>query len=562
MKALALGLMPMEASPQSHLAAGPWCFCGQESNFPDWEHQFTFAPEPLADPGRLPAAARAAQRLCVELIPVVASMLTSKPEMLPPQYWQVLLTPWLIDLASQIVERSLRCQAMLEAWGKCELQIEVLPLDCEFAFTDERDFTLRGDLGVAYNHWLFSRLLEYMWPEAWQRIDLAPYKANQKPKLDLKERGRNFIRRLALSLPFPRLKGMSITQALQLSKALDHACLSPDRALNFQQAFAFQEDLARIPLPSDLSPIIEKSLPASLKRLRHRTPRKTDRSPKLRIASIVSHEDAEYRQALAYWRARGNRIGNCQHGGNYGMVAVPCAAEIEEYSQEVFFTWGWTQHGCAKGNFEPLPSLQLSAELASWQGGATLIFTGAEMAAYPYRLDSRPTPLQFVEYRQAKADFFTALDRKILAQTLYRPYFNLPGTLGDTSWLLPQFPGLKICKGALLPQIQRCRLLVLDHHGTTLLEALAAGIPVLCYWRRESWPLTSEGNLLLDMLADAGIWLPGPVEAAQKANEVWANPKSWLETAPVQMARRIFAKQQALSAPNALQQWQLALKKL
>ena len=50
--------MPEGATPETHLAAGPWCFAGREELFPDWEARFSFAPEPLRD-----AAARERAKL-------------------------------------------------------------------------------------------------------------------------------------------------------------------------------------------------------------------------------------------------------------------------------------------------------------------------------------------------------------------------------------------------------------------------------------------------------------------------------------------------------------------
>lgn len=562
MKTLSLGLMPAGATPESHLAAGPWCFCGQEAAFPGWSESFAFAPEPLADASGVPRAARAAQYLCVKLIPEAASLLCPEPAILPPEYWQVLLAPWLIDLASQLVERALRSQALIAMWGNEELSVPVLPQDCEFEFASEQDFTLRGDLGVAYNHWLFSRLLEISWPEKWRRVELEAVQPESPQASGWRDRGKKLLRRFALALPFPVMKGMKPLQALELSAALGHPCHIPDGSLDMRTVFNYPEELAEITLPDDLAPILEKSLPASIKRLTHKAVTRSVGKPRLRVASIVAQEDSAYRQRLARWKAMGNRIAHCQHGGNYGMVRIPCSAEISEYSQDAFFTWGWIRQGNARGNFLPLPSIQLSGERDSWQGGENLIFTGAEMAAYPYRLDSRPTPLQFVRYRQAKADFFRELGPTLRAKTLYRPYFALPGVLEDASWLLPHFPELRLCEGPLLPQIQRCRLLVLDHHGTTLLEAMAAGIPVICYWNRDYWPICVEGENLLAALEAAGIWQKDAVTAARHVKEIWQDVRVWWNSEKVSKARKIFSSQQALASADALPLWQATLRKL
>lgn len=50
---LVLGLMPRGADPDTHWAAGPWCFDTEEDFFPGWEDSFVFGREPLRDPATL-----------------------------------------------------------------------------------------------------------------------------------------------------------------------------------------------------------------------------------------------------------------------------------------------------------------------------------------------------------------------------------------------------------------------------------------------------------------------------------------------------------------------------
>lgn len=114
---LALGVMPRGAAPETHWAAGPWCFAGMEDFFPDWEYRFTFAPEPLRDLKVLERTAKEAQALCVDSLPALAARLCPHSADLPASYWETLLTPWAIDVAKQIVERWQRVRAMTEAWG-------------------------------------------------------------------------------------------------------------------------------------------------------------------------------------------------------------------------------------------------------------------------------------------------------------------------------------------------------------------------------------------------------------------------------------------------------------
>lgn len=565
---LALGAMPRGAAPETHWAAGPWCFAGMEDFFPDWEYRFTFAPEPLRDLKVLERTAKEAQALCVDSLPALAARLCPHSAELPASYWETLLTPWAIDVAKQIVERWQRVRAMTEAWGHLPLRVPLLPENCAFSFRDEHDFTLRGALGASFNHWLLSRLLEARWPEAWRKEMLPPLSeacGDERPTT-LKGRLRQWARRAQLHLPFPRLKGMSIRQALRFSLALLHASHGQDHSQSLAATYGSRATGADAALPLDPLPLFLAVLPHSLARLRH--PRRLAKAlfpPRLRVASVAAYENAAYRQRLAVWRARGNRLMYVQHGGNYGQVRVTCDTALVEYSQHAFGTWGWSQHAGSRGNFIPLPYPQIARIAGRWHGenGRHLLFVGTEMPTCGYRLNSYPTPLQLIQYREDKQWFFEALGRALQSRTFYRPYFDLPGMLQDATWLLPRFPHVRLSVGPLTPQMLACRLLVLDHHGTTMLEALAANVPTILFWTREVWPLTPESEALLDLLARAGIWCGSAEEAAARVNRVWKDPVAWWRSAAVQDARRAYCALQAMMVKGSENSyWTQTLKKL
>lgn len=561
---LVLGAMPAGASASTHLAAGPWCFAGREELFPEWEKRFTFAPEPLRDIGRLKSCAAMAKALCVASLPAISDALCSHARDLPPAYWQTLLMPWACDVARQIAERWLRVLAMIGAWGRLPLTVPIMRDGCDFAFATEHDFTLRGALGADYNQWLFSTLLRKVWPAAWQAEECpapAPAEAAaSRPAL------RGWLRGLALRLPFPPMKGLSPWQSLRFSVALLHPAHGPDHSIDPQKLFSPARPGAEGLLPGDCLRIFMASLPASIKKLRHPRSIRPCWKPRIRAASIMAYEDAAYRQKLAIWRARGKRLFYVQHGGNYGQVAVACETELVEYAQSAFVTWGWRgQQGCV-GNFIPLPypGLQkLEARRNASRKNDRIIFVGTEMPAFPYRLDAHPTPLQVLEYRRAKAVFFGGLGSEILARCLYRPYFNVPGAFLDAQWLLPRFPLLGLCAGRLLPQLLACRLLVADHHGTTMLEALAANIPCVFYWNQDAWPLTPDAQALVLGLERAGIFFTRPRDAARQVSRIWKNAGQWWQGAEVQAARQAYLERQAMLAKgNPDPVWVRTLKNL
>lgn len=88
-------------------------------------------------------------------------------------------------------------------------------------------------------------------------------------------------------------------------------------------------------------------------------------------------------------------------------------------------------------------------------------------------------------------------------------------------------------------------------------------MPVIAFWRREAWPLTPESDVLLDQLAQAGIWQPSPEAAAIQAAKVWDDPLAWWRSEPVQAARQTYCREQARTvAGSVTPYWIQTLKSL
>lgn len=563
-KVLIFAQMPPAATPQTHYAAGPWCFSGRENLFPDWETAYKFAPEPLQNPQILQRAARQAQALSMAALPGIAAALSPQADDFSPIYWQTLLLPWAIAQASLIVERYLRLKAMVDLWGHDELLVPLIPQDEDFAFLDENDFNLRGCLGLDYNWWLFSRLLELDCPENWQ----ITYVAGNQPKRQMPSQSffalcKKKLADFFLRLPFPPLRGMSVWQSLFFSFCLLHKVKIPP-ARERGELFADKEILLDLPDISLLMPVFLKSVPASLKNLQFVKKKQKLLSAYLKVASISAYENAAYRQKLAQWKNAGGRLAYAQHGGNYGQAKVVCNSAIVEYAEDLFFTWGWKRHGDLWGNFLPIAYPLLQRERGAWKSGnSKIIFAGTEMACYSHRLESRPTPLQFIQYREDKKIFLDSCHLQTRKRIFYRPYFNLPGTLADWEWLQKRFPEIRLCKGDLFEQIRECSLLILDHPGTIMLEAFAAGIPTLLFWNSRAWAWTEEGETSLRKLATAGIWHGTPAAAAAQLGKISGNPGEWWQSAIVQNAVKEYCKFQALTLKSGfLSSWQTTLLNL
>ncbi len=574
--------MPFGADPDTAIAAGPWCFAGREDFFPDFETRFTFAPEPFADRECRALAIREAEALAADLIPRLQERLAPGSK-LPAAYWETLLAPFAINSARLIVEVWHRIHAIVKAYGNQELVVPLGPEKCPVVMVADRDIVLKGALNPVLLHWLFSRLLRPVLPALWQAVPLPQDTAealaeNDDPAsrdawnaADTREsRLKTWLRNLCLSLPVPPLQGISLRQSLSWSLSLMHKSRMPDGSLSLAASFASSAAITGLNLPFDPMALVPELLPRTLLQMKHPQNVRRMKQPKVRMAIISMYEDAGYRQKLAIWRARGGRLISMQHGGNYGMMALTCAAEFVEYSQHAFITWGWTGYQSVhsslpdRRNVIPLPAPKLARIRNAWhKGGSSVLFVGTEIASFSYQLDSHPTPLENLAYRADKDRFLRRLDRKIHSCILYRPYFPTPGALDDAAWILARYPHMHLCSGDLLPWLLNCRLLIMDHHGTVLLEAMAANVPTVCFWNEAHWPLSSAFDDMLPVLKDAGIWHAGTDSAATHIQNIWPTPEKWWFSNRVQQARSSFLSAFALCNANDLnKRWTEALRSL
>lgn len=564
---LILASMPKGAKAATHRAAGPWCFVGIEEFYPNWEEDFCFAPEPLRDPAALAQATAQAQRMVAQYIPALAQHVRPKGSPLPTAYWDMVFGAWLIMVTQQVVDRWLRVQAMVELWGQDALTVDILPPDCTFTFGDDHDFVLGGCLGHTYNHWLLSRLLEAVWPAAWTKRVLPVlherHCAADQP-LNWKEACKEAARQVLLRWPFPVVKGFNLWQMLRFSWALRRNTRQEDGSRALADFDVSQEHVPALDLPCDILPLLYASMPQGIRNAKHPERLKKSARIRTRVANVAAYEDTPYRMQLARWRGMGHKLVFVQHGGNYGHVRTSSMAPVVEYNQHAFITWGWTEHSPYRGNFLPLPHPQLAAlRDRHKETSAKLLFVGAELTVFPYRMDSRLTPCQIMQYREDKQWFFESLPRALQSQCQYRPYFSVPGALTDAEWLLPRFPLVHLCSGPLDPHMLACRLLVLDHHGTTLELAMAANVPMVLYWDRALWGLCPESMAALDILAAAGIWHPTAEAAAMHIVQVWEDIPAWWQSEKVQAARHHWMQQYSLTVHDSLEPyWIKALKTL
>ncbi len=629
MRTLVLGAMPDGATPQTHLASGPWCFSGREERFPGWDGgpdpgrdaagaassalesssaAFPMPDDPYPDARSMAAEARAVNGEVLRLIRLLGEETDAECGCRRSgRYWQMALGPFLLPAAHMLAERQRRVADLIRLHGNEPLRVDLLPEDIPFSFRSTLDFTVNGIQSVSFNHYAFSRIVEAALAGdnegriAWRAEYLPPaalHQATESPRKGLAGRCADVLRRLLRDLPFPRYKGFSLGQALFLSLAVlsngkGRAGKTTDRTLDFS---LYGEPGFTWNFPAET--LIRACLPLDLRNGLQNTPKEQGKtrgnnSPLRGMTPAFSQDDA-YRLRLASLRESGCRLFCVQHGANYGNLLSVGILPFE-YGQHAFFTWGWREHGDLPVNARPLAHPILAAICGAHKERAPrLILVGTEMSPYLYRLKSRPLAKALLAYRQGKVRFFQELLERFgpraqnavssdlpaaptpaatgpvgagtasskpagpesaKPELLYRPYFKTAGGLDDAEYLRRHLPGIGPCAGDLTEQMLGCRLLVLDHYGTTLHTALAANVPTLAFWNLDEWGMDAESEGVLDALRQAGILHASPEDAARQAVAVWDDPAAWWQSAPVRQARSLWLERYAMVGDEPGRPW-------
>ncbi len=582
MRTLVFGPMPEGATPAAFVASGTWCFTGREASFSGWDgpQGFPLPPDPysvpalaaaagsggpLRDAGALDRAARAANGEALRLLTLWGGEANRQSGVHRSiAFWELALGPFLLLTAHMLSERQQRVLDLISLYGEEPLRVELLPAGVSFSFRNSVDFMVHGVQDRHFNHYVFSRLVEALAPAGWELSYLpAPvlHTAGAEPSPSLKTRVKNRLRTLLWAMPFPRQKGFSLWQSAILSFAV-LLNKNPDPAPDIRFAeycgspvrWQFPaEDLIAACLPGALRGCFPQGvaeLGALARSVREASggintvlpplPAPPPAHGGLRAMLPLFSQSESYRLRLAAFREKGGRLFSIQHGANYGNLRNVGIIPFE-YSRHAFFSWGWEAHSGVPGNIRPMnhPSPAAIANTHR-EAAAELILVGTEMSTYTYRLKSRPLARSLVDYRAAKVSFIRALGEDMLPHVRYRPYFAVAGGLDDAAFVQRHIPQAALCTGDLTEQMLRCRLLALDHYGTTMLMALAANVPVVAFWDSNQWGMTEDTEEAFAVLRHADILHDDAPAAAGHAVEIWDDVQGWWNTPEVQDARKFW----------------------
>lgn len=544
--------------PQRDIAAGPWCFIGQEDIGCDWE-ELPYC-NPFPDPESQVVADRDTRLLANHIAWSMADDLNKEHgTQYSSLFWRNNIIFWMITA----VQANWRCyqnlNLLVSANRKESFVVPVLDDVPEWEFASLNDFTEALNGNISFNLWMSSALIRKLAPQHWRLVPITN-DGQMKERRDIPQ-----VMRVRNSEWLYRM-GFGEVPGTKFSRPFFSAIISllPRRpALRKPQA-PNASILQSFPAPflESLELFLKAIRPASFGKNFKAIEKEVLKLPyfKGRITVTAFSEDALNQMVTALAIENGERIIGLQHGAWHGTaLTAPWSGECE-HTLEGVFTWGWKNQPSIPGTATPLPSPYLSFFCNKYRCSTSeIIFVGTKMMIQNDRLESRPYSKQWIEYRKMKLIFINHLSGDPHRNLRYKRYLRAEEVLQEGAYLEKHLPNLKMYSESLHKGILSCRLLVIDHPGTTLHMAMAANTPTICYWDPSSWPINPNTQPLFDDLMQAGILFTNPQSAAEKINAIWEDVPGWWQGASVQQARKNWSYLHARTSPIWWWHWIRAL---
>lgn len=263
--------------------------------------------------------------------------------------------------------------------------------------------------------------------------------------------------------------------------------------------------------------------------------------PKVIVSGLGSYWNSDFAIWSAAARHSGSSFIGLQHGGTYGERD---ACSFEAYEREVsnvYVTWGWSEGPTTVSL--PAPRLTGISRRHRQISEGLILWVGTSDSPYVYQLGPRPIGPQFHEYFETQRQFHDGLDVATRQHVLFRPY---PTTFGWINHLGLAGASLAIAIDDNLKsfhqRLAEARLVVVDHPGsTTMLEALSANIPVICFGSPDIFDIRPSALTHYDRLAEQGLYYQSARGAALAVNRIAADVPGWWAAPERQSAARAFA---------------------
>jgi len=568
MKRLILSTIPDDFDPSNDILLGPWCFLGKEKQYPEWD-LFSFEPDPFKSPEEIVQASRVSIGYANSLMPDLANELNSKNNLCySEKFWRLLIFPWLFHLVQSTYERQCRIDQFSKLYSQEKVYVKLFPNTYHWNFIDSLDFLHNGIYNSQYNYWLFSRIIEEETSSLWKieyESSAQIYKNKNSSLIKTENNPIGLIRRLTIKRLFPSLRchgvyGFGKIQSILFSFLLNFKKATKYNYCNINKYQSYK----KIEWNIDFKKIINATIPSCFLNLGELDlPNIRTKKDNIRLLGPIIHWDENKKLFLGLCLEKDEKFILTQHGGLYGTSKVtPFFSEVDNKHYS-FFSWGWKEQEDYYGKIIPLPSPYLLKFVNKYNPQSNKLILVSKIAyLFCCRIEAGPQPKEQIECRRSKVVFLKSLNQDVFNNLLYRPSFSDIASLSDESYFENKFPGIPICYGDLHPHILKCKLMVLDHPGTTLNISMAANIPVVCFWDKQQWDMCKQAVPYFNKLEQVEVLFYNPKSAAKKVNDIWNDVQAWWNQRSIQEARKNWCHQYARTNKFWWLEWMKALWKL
>ena len=352
MKELIIGQIPKDYKPNNHIILGPFCLSERRETYKYLE-KINFIEDPFNSPEELRAADELTAKFAKNFLMSNFNQFNSQYNVsYSYNYWSIIYLPWVFALTQLIWERQARINSAIKKWGDIPLKVNLVKDNIPWLFIDTLDFQKSGTMNLLFNEWLFSRIIEKLKPDCWEVTIIDKSNFYQQKEISHISANRIFnldkIRRLATC---DGVYGLNLIENLLFSFILAIRPISKRPISQSTVKNLTLENLDSFELNYDFNKYFQQLMPLSIREIDFNYFETKTKHKKIYITSASIIFNDKIKPLLATASEKGSIIISSQHGGHpYGVSSTYQQANLIEYCQRAFITWGWKQHNNYKGN--------------------------------------------------------------------------------------------------------------------------------------------------------------------------------------------------------------------
>ena len=277
-------------------------------------------------------------------------------------------------------------------------------------------------------------------------------------------------------------------------------------------------------------------------------PWKSKRFPKV----IFTSNRHLYDDVFNFWVARAADLGSYlvlgQHGGFYGISEFPSTAERhEKLIADRYLTWGWSNKG--KSIAGPATILVGTKNISRKTPKHLLVVTD-QLFTIPRSLFSDIG--ESSRYLENIKTLISELGSAKPSVLVRMPLTHAESGRSQVEWFNEHLPLAAIDTGRqnFRHLLEDSKLVLIPHNGTTLIEAIALGVPTIVFWDKSIVWMRPEAEGVFDALEATGVFHRTPESAASFINLIWNDVDAWWNSPATIEARKQFTDQYARTVPN------------